>query len=142
MAGIDLPQQPGSLVEYKLGRLERPAVLAPATWDPQTRAFNGAHWCWPEYDLENNGPYLDVLVPVGVSRKGVSVIHVAPSPIAGKPRRALRRPGAVATLDGEVYAYCASYRNGDDEGAWVNPVLGVGPREIEHRGIEIVPGQP
>lgn len=142
MGGNKLPHQPGSLVEFKLGYLERPAVLAPATWDPRTRAFKGPHWCWPEHELENVGPYLDVMVPVGVLRKGGSVIHMAPSPIAGKPRRALRRPGAVATLDGEVYAYCPSYRNGDDEGAWVNPVRGIGPREIERHGIEIVPGQP
>lgn len=46
-------------------------------------------------------------------------------------------------LDGAVYAYCPNYLNGkDDGGRWLNPVLAIGPRDIEHHGTELVPGQP
>lgn len=141
MGRIEAPKSVGSLVEFLPAPILLMVVLAPAMWDARTRSFSDPRWCGVFY--EHGAPYVEVFDEAEVSRKGVSVARVAPPPAAGRGRGALRRPGAVAMLGGAVYAYCPSCRNGKDEGGeWVNPVLGFGPRDIEHRGTELVPGQP
>jgi hypothetical protein len=143
MGRIELPTTIGSLVKYLPAPIGQVLVLARAGWDPRAQSFARPRWCGVSHDIERGVPRLEVFGDARVSREGACVVWVAPPPAPGRSRRALRRPGAVALLDGAVYAYCPNRLNGKDGGGcWLNPVLGIGPRAIEHHGVELVPGQP
>lgn len=141
MRPSELPVSAGSLIRYLDATIGATAVLAPSEWKSHNRTFSQLKWC-TFYDFGE--PEVEVLEPVRMPKRGLTILHVAEPPSGGKARKALGRPGAVALLDEMPYTFCP-YRldssSGEFEGgAWVNPNGIRRSRDVERSGIELVPG--